>query len=179
MTVSSFSHLVFFVDPIKSLAFFSIGMALASLWIRKTAWLWGSFAVISLILAYSSHVIAPLVVIPITLIIVLNWTLTLPVKGLLRLTLFGMLFLIASALCFHFMPGFTNWKIVDGMQISPGGLTYTLWMNFDKAFVGLLYLYGCHLYKQFLYGKNFYVKACFGYSLAAPCYWYFLKYYMS
>ena len=138
MTLSSFSHLVFFVDPIKTLAFFSIGMALISLWIRKSAWLWGSFAVISLILAYSSNVIAPLAVIPITFIVFLNWILTLPVKGLLRLTLFGMLFLLSSALYFHFMPGFTNWKLVDGLHISPGGLPYTLWMNFDKAFLGLL-----------------------------------------
>lgn len=140
MAISSFSHLVFFVDPIKTLAFFAIGMSLISLWIRKTAWLWASFAIISLILAYSKGVIHSLSLIPLLLVFFLSWALHLPIKGLLRLTVFGMLFLIGSALCFHFMPGFMNWKLTSKVQLSPGGLPYDLWINYDKAFVGLLLL---------------------------------------
>lgn len=140
MTASSFSHLLFFTDIIKTLAFFSLGMALVSLWIKKTPWLWGSFAIISLILAFYARIIRAESLLPLLLVFILGWILTLPVKGLLRLIVFGVQFMIGGALCFHFMPGFANWEIASSLHISPGGLPYDLWMNYDKALSGLLLL---------------------------------------
>lgn len=167
MTISAFSHLAFFVDPIKTLAFFAIAMSLLSLWIRKTAWLWASFAAISLILAVSSHIIHPVACIPLGLIFFLGWILHLPIKGLLRLTVFGSLFIIAAALCFHFIPGFTNWNLASKMRLSQGGLPYDLWMNYDKAFVGLLLLvwYTPLIqtiagWKELLYKSALWILAC-------------------
>ncbi|MES0879413.1 CPBP family intramembrane glutamic endopeptidase [Roseibium sp. SCP14] len=36
----------------------------------------------------------------------------------------------------HALPGFDNLKVVSGVQVSPGGIPYSMYLNFDKAALG-------------------------------------------
>ncbi len=40
----------------------------------------------------------------------------------------------------HFSPGFTNWKIVSEIKLSPDSIPYSFYLNFDKGIVGLFLL---------------------------------------
>src|SRR5262245_49825109 len=48
--------------------------------------------------------------------------------------------LFSLALMAHVVPGFHNVLIVKDAVLSPGAVPYTLYFNFDKAFVGLFLL---------------------------------------
>jgi membrane protease YdiL (CAAX protease family) len=48
--------------------------------------------------------------------------------------------LFSLALMAHVLPGFHNLLIVKDVVLSPGAVPYTLYLNFDKAFVGLFLL---------------------------------------
>lgn len=53
----------------------------------------------------------------------------------------GALFLVlAVALGMHLMPGFNNPPVFENVVLSPGAQFYSLYMNFDKALVGLFIL---------------------------------------
>lgn len=50
------------------------------------------------------------------------------------------LFIIGIAVFLHVLPGFNNPRIIDQVQISPNSLSYSMYLNFDKAIFGLLLL---------------------------------------
>jgi uncharacterized protein len=139
MLIASFSHLVFLKNPIQSLAFFSLMMSLASLWIRKTAWLWGTFLLISLLCALETNILSPIAFLPLSLLALLFWALTYDMTGLSRFLLAGMAILVSGGLFFHFLPGFQNWNLARE-TLSPNAVPYHFWLNYDKPFVGLFIL---------------------------------------
>ncbi|WP_220017695.1 CPBP family intramembrane glutamic endopeptidase [Candidatus Rhabdochlamydia oedothoracis] len=58
----------------------------------------------------------------------------------IRFLLFGTAVFISISLFMHFLPGFANWKIVSDLTISNSSYPLTLWLNFDKPFIGLFVL---------------------------------------
>jgi len=115
---------------IDHLAFYSLMMAFLSLWIHRSAWLWGGFLAISYILAFHTSVVQPFSIIPTSLLFVIF--LTFKKKELqpqTRVILAIVAILIAAGLSFHWIPGFKNWN-VEGK----------LWLNYDKPFIGLFVL---------------------------------------
>ena len=133
--------LVFAQHPIKLLAFFSLAMAFASCWIRKTAWVWGSFLAISLICALESTTISPIGLLPIGFLALLILGLQFPLEGLSRFLLVATAFLISSGFFFHLFPGFINWKLFSSVTLSPESTPYNLWLNYDKPFAGFFILF--------------------------------------
>lgn len=101
-------------------------MSFASLWIRKTPWLWGSFLIIAMITAYQAHVISYLALFPIGALLICQYTLTFTINKSIRFLLFCTATLISLALAFHFLPGFHYLK--------PNGA------SFDKPFIGIFVL---------------------------------------
>ena len=85
---------------------FSIAMSFASLWIRKTAWLWGSFLIIAIITAFQVHVISYVALFPIVALFLCHYALTYNLNKSVRFLLFCTATLISLALLFHFLPGF-------------------------------------------------------------------------
>ncbi len=121
---------IFYHHPVQALSFFALGMALCSIWIKKTFWIWGSFGLISLIAAFASNLLAPVAFLPLGFFIILLWGLRVDIKGLSRFLLACIAFLLGGALFFHIMPGFFD-------QTS---LPYPLCLNYGKTFVGLVLL---------------------------------------
>lgn len=100
-------------------------MSFATLWIRKTVWLWGSFLIIAIITAFQAHVISYLALFPITALFICQYILTYNVNKSVRFLLFCTATLISLALLFHFLPGF--------YPIKP-------YAPFDTPFIGIFVL---------------------------------------
>ncbi len=140
MHESSFSHLMIWKNPISAMCFFAFAMSFISLWVRKTAWLWGSFLLIAYILAFNAGIADWISLLPILILFFCHYYLTKEISKGARFLLFGSAILISLALAFHFLPGFHNWNIASKLQISPGAYPYNLWFNFDKPFIGIFVL---------------------------------------
>lgn len=140
MPDGTFSHALFWRCPLMSLCFFAFAMSFISLWVRKTAWLWGSFLLIAYILAFITHLATWISVIPVLILFFCHFFLKTDLTRNARFLLFCIATGVSLALAFHFLPGFHNWKIVSGLCISPGAFPYDLWLNLDKPFIGLFVL---------------------------------------
>lgn len=132
-----FTHAILWDNPLKLLTFFAFAMSFISLWLNKTTWLWGSFLIISIILAFQTGILAPLGLIPICAVLLCHFLLKSGVKRWGRLFLFTLVSALSIGLTFHLFPGFNNWEVASGLKVSPGAYPYNLWFNFDKPFIGI------------------------------------------
>ncbi len=128
MQAISFS--IFYHHPIHILSFFSLLMALLSIWIKKAFWIWGSFGFLSFLGAFASGLLAPIAFLPLTFFILLIWGLQFELRGFSRFLLASTLFLLGGALFFHILPGFLDQTF----------LPYPLCLSYSKTFVGLTLL---------------------------------------
>jgi membrane protease YdiL (CAAX protease family) len=58
----------------------------------------------------------------------------------LRVASHALMLAITAGLLLHVMPGFHNPVVIDGIVLSPGGVPYTKYLNFDKGAAGLFLL---------------------------------------
>jgi len=114
---------------LNTLAYFSLMMTFLSLWIHRTAWLWGAFLAISYILAFNTGIVQPFSLVPIGTLFILFWFLKKPVAGITRAGLVLLAIALAAGLNFHIMPGFCNFNVSGNF-----------WLNFDVPFMGLFVL---------------------------------------
>lgn len=129
------SYLTFVHHPIASLAFFALIMAFLSLWIHKRAWLWGSFLVISFAFAFYAKLIDFKIFVALFFLGGAHLMLSTEIKGWTRVITVGVAFVFSIVLMGHFFPGFHNWKLMEGVQISRDAFPYTFYLNYDKPFV--------------------------------------------
>ncbi|MEM9634738.1 MAG: CPBP family intramembrane glutamic endopeptidase [Pseudomonadota bacterium] len=54
----------------------------------------------------------------------------------LRLLFIALLLVSGHLVMTHALPGFDNLKVVSGAQVSPDGIPYSMYLNFDKAALG-------------------------------------------
>jgi uncharacterized protein len=131
---------IFWENPIQTSAFFALLMSFLSLWIHRSAWLWGSFFIIAGILAYHTGILQIAGIIPIGTLLIIEGILKKQSAGITRILLFLAAVLISWFLLRHTLPGFHNWKIMDAVCIGNSYIPYSLWLNFDKPFIGLFVL---------------------------------------
>jgi len=111
---------------IRHLAYFCLMMTFGSLWIHRSAWLWGSFLALSFSLAIFGGVAQPFSLLVLALLFILFWILKNPIAGGKRHFLTLTAILLAAGLNYHWIPGFCNWQITDHF-----------YLNFDKPLIGL------------------------------------------
>ena len=140
MPEGTFSHALFWNHPLSSLCFFAFAMSFVSLWVRKTAWLWGSFLLIAYILAFTARIATWISLIPVFILFFCHFFLKKELTKATRFLLFCIATGVSLALAFHFLPGFNNWEIASPLCLSPDAYPYHLWLNFDKPFIGLFVL---------------------------------------
>jgi len=140
MNEDIFSHSLFWHYPISTLCFFAFAMSFISLWIRKTAWMWGSFLLIAYILAFQAKIVTWISLIPVLILFFCHYFLKNDLSKSARFLLFCIATGVSFALSFHFLPGFCNWEIASHLCLSPGAYPYSLWFDFDKPFIGLFVL---------------------------------------
>lgn len=132
----NFSYFTFIHHPIATLAFIALIIGFISLWVHNKPWLWGSFLAISCIFAFLGKLINFKAFVALGILWGTHLFLTTQIKGLKRLIIVLIAFLLSISLLGHFFPGFHNWQIVQGISISKNAYPYSLYLNFDKPFIG-------------------------------------------
>ena len=135
-----FLHSVFWQNKTASLSYFSLVMSFVSLWIKKSPLLWVTFLFIAIILALDAHILSYIALLPIGILFCCHYCLTCQIQRPWRFLLFCITTITSLALCFHFLPGFHNWKLLSDMQLSANGTAYSFYLNFDTPFSGLFVL---------------------------------------
>lgn len=126
--------------PLATLAFFSLLMSLASLWICRSAALWGSFLFLALALGYLGDLITLIALLPIGALMLLHYLIRESVRGWLKGGCILLASLISMGLFLHILPGFHNIQILNGYSFSPQSTPISLWLNFDKPFIAFFIL---------------------------------------
>lgn len=126
--------------PHASLAYFALTMTIISLWVKRSTWIWGSFLVFAFVLGYFAKLIEPIALAPIGGLLILHGILKGNIRGLARFLLVLIAAAISLGLWFHLFPGFHNWRVLTNAQISSNAYPYSLYLNFDKPFIGIFVL---------------------------------------
>ncbi|MCP4971404.1 MAG: CPBP family intramembrane metalloprotease [Arcobacter sp.] len=125
-------------DPISLCTYLFLAFSILSLFINKKYKTWIPLFLISLGFAYISNrvnlnSIFIISFFAISIYIMQNKN----YRSLIRY-IFGFLVLLVSILLFtHNIIGFENWKIIDNIILSDSSIPYSLYLNFDKAIIGL------------------------------------------
>jgi uncharacterized protein len=115
-------------------------MTFLSLWVYRSAWIWGPFLAIASLLAYKLGILQLMGVLPLLALMIVHWILTYHIKAIVRLIFVLIACALSFGLLFHLFPGFCNWKLIDQVCLGKSHTPYNLWLNFDKPFIGLFLL---------------------------------------
>ena len=138
--MTPFSYSLFLHRPIASFALTSLILAFISLWIHKRAWLFGSFLGIAFILAFMGKLISLTAFFPLILLAGAHVILNMQIGKWSRLIIVVLAMALSFGLLLHLWPGFHNWLMLKDVKISPHAYPYTLYLNFDKPFIGFFVL---------------------------------------
>jgi len=120
-----------------------LSAAIVSLWLTRGFNRLVTLAAL-LTLAISSGFIAgvlsPQALLPIAAFGALSWVYSLRLTHAMRGPLAIAIVVASLALMAHVVPGFSNLLIVKDAIVSPDGVPFTLYFNFDKALIGLFLL---------------------------------------
>lgn len=89
---------------------------------------------------FVAGVVSPQALLPIGVFGALCWAYSLRLPDAMRIPLAIAVVAASLGLMAHVVPGFSNVLIVKDAIVSPGAPPYTLYLNFDKALIGLFLL---------------------------------------
>ena len=118
-------------------------LAVLFLWVPtlKKVPLWGAALMVSIAFGLISKRLDFIGVIFTVLLAVSAYCLRKKEFSWLVRVLFGVaLFILGVGLEAHLLPGFHNLKVLNNVKISPDGIPFSLYLNFDKTIVGLFIL---------------------------------------
>lgn len=137
--MSEFSFGIFWAEPTITLAFSTIFVALISLWIRPTPWIWGPLAVLSGILGYMSGLLHLYAIIPLALLFILLLVLaSVEMEGMRRLIVLIAVVVLSFFFILHITPGFKSWLLFQPLGLKKGVRWY-LETPFLALFITTLY----------------------------------------
>lgn len=122
------------------LSFFALAMTIITAWVKRSPWIWGGFLIFAFALGYLAKLFDPIALAPIGGLFVLHALLKGDIKGLARLLLVLLATAISIGLLIHKFPGFHNWLVVSKQQLTSSAAPFTLYLNFDKPFIGIFVL---------------------------------------
>lgn len=132
-------QLVALLSPSVLIASGALLIAIISLWCRPR-WLWLVVCVAAVCASYAAGVMSGPAIVWLTVLgLVLVWYRRATHISIRIVSLIAVI-LVALLLGIHALPGFSNPVLVRNEILSPGAEPYTLYFNFDKAFVGILIL---------------------------------------
>jgi membrane protease YdiL (CAAX protease family) len=125
-------------DPISLCTYLFLTFSIISLFINKKYKTWIPLFLTSLSLAYIINRVNIDAIFIIAFFAISIYILQNKHYHILIRYIFGFFVLTVSILLFtHNITGFENWKIIDNITLSDSSLPYSLYLNFDKAIIGL------------------------------------------
>jgi uncharacterized protein len=132
------------VRPLLQLTpYICLSAAIVSLWLTRGLNRFvtlAAFLTLAIGSGFVAGVLSPTALLPIGAFGALCWTFSLRVTQAMRVPLVIAVVLASLALMAHVVPGFANLLIVKDLMVSRDGVPFTLYLNFDKALIGLFLL---------------------------------------
>jgi membrane protease YdiL (CAAX protease family) len=122
-------------DGMTGATYIALLISILSLWLARP--IWGAVFIVAIGLGYASGVLAGLAAVWMGLLAV--FCLLYRKKKFRIVSVLGIITL-ALLLALHALPGFNNYRVANGLVLSPGAAPYSLYLNFDKTAAGLLIL---------------------------------------
>jgi membrane protease YdiL (CAAX protease family) len=148
-----------FTDDLTSILTYSfLYLTVISLWIPKFKKfpLWIAILTVSIIFGLISQRVEFIGLFFILLFSVATYCLKNQKLPMLVRVLFAIvIFILGAGLEAHLFPGFQNLKVLDSIKISKDGIPFTLYLNFEKTFVGIFILGVLH---QLISAKDEWLK---------------------
>lgn len=135
-----FSYTYFFSHLFVTFAFIFLGLSIVSMWANKKIYLWGTLLVISFLLAWYGNIVSVLALIPIGVLLVCHYGISLDLSGWSRYFLVMIAAVVSFGLNWHLVKGFANPLIGKQMLFSQNAVPLNWYLNFDKPFVGIFVL---------------------------------------
>ncbi len=127
-------------NPIGSLAYLLLILALTALWCNRKIWIWASFFLLSCACAYYSQIISFRAIASFGVLLLSILALTQEVPSFIRMLIGVFTTSLALAFFSHLVPGFKNILFVHGWQASSHSLPMNIYLNFDKGVAALFLL---------------------------------------
>lgn len=114
-------------------------LAAVLLWVPsfKRVALWVPALIISIVFGLLSHRVGFIGLLFMLILACATYSLKSSQKPFTRLLSAMVLFVLGLGLSLHWLPGFQNLRVLNNIQISPNGIPFSLYLNFDKTVVGL------------------------------------------
>ncbi|MCH9650926.1 MAG: CPBP family intramembrane metalloprotease [Deltaproteobacteria bacterium] len=138
-------------NPLSSTSYGALALAIVSLWAHSSRRLWMGFAILALGAGFAAGRIDGLGILWLVLVGGCFFVAQQPHRPRsLRWLTGGLALAGAGALTMHLLPGFDNWRLVDRLSLSEASRPFSLYLNLDKPFLGLLILgFGFPLVRSF------------------------------
>jgi membrane protease YdiL (CAAX protease family) len=132
---------LFCSNPLSLISYLLLLISILSLWIKQDIKVWGVIATFSMVCGFISDRIAVTGIVSIVILGLLYYTVNRSdLKPPVRTTVSVLVIILSVLLTTHLIPGFNNWKIIDNVSLSEISQPYSMYLNMDKTFVGLIIL---------------------------------------
>jgi membrane protease YdiL (CAAX protease family) len=128
---------------VRFVPYICLSAAIVSLWLTRgfnRLVSIAAFLTLAIGSGFVAGVLSPTALLPIAAFGALCWAFSLRWAQAMRVPLAIAVVLASLALMAHVVPGFSNLLIVKDATVSPGAPPFTLYLNFDKALIGLFLL---------------------------------------
>jgi uncharacterized protein len=128
---------------VRFVPYVCLSAAIVSLWLTRglnRLTTLAAFLTLAIGSGFVTGVLAPAALLPIGVFGALCWAYSLRLTQTMRVPLAIAVVVTSLALMAHVVPGFSNVLIVKDAIVSPGAPPFTLYLNFDKALIGLFLL---------------------------------------
>jgi len=128
-------------NPLSLIGYLLLLISILSLWIKQDIKVWGVIAIFSMVCGVISDRIAVTGIVSIVILGLLYYTVNrIDLKLSVRAIVSVLAIILSVLLAAHIIPGFNNWKILDNVSLSEISQPYSMYLNMDKTFVGLIIL---------------------------------------
>ena len=124
-------------NPLASLGFLTLILAIISLWGFKRYWLWGSLVMLSVFFGYISTKLNVWAIAFIIALFCCHLFLKTQRRGYLRVFILALTSALSLILITHKFEAFSNLLIFKNVKLSAHSIPYSLYYNFDKPFIGI------------------------------------------
>ena len=148
-------------NPLSLAAYAFLLISIASLWLTSKRVVWAAALAIALVFGLAAGRVEALALIPIGALAACFYIAQESrFAAILRIGAGTGGAVLSVALALHVVPGFDNWKILDGFALSERSQPFSLYLNFDKPLVGLFILaFGAPLLRDWSAWKTMFVAA--------------------
>jgi CAAX protease family protein len=128
-------------DPLSLISYLLLLVSIISLWIKQDIKVWGTVATFALVCGIlAQRISAPGVMSIVTLGLLYYTVNRVRIKLPIRIAAGVLAIILSVSLATHILPGFNNWKILNNIYLSKTSQPYSMYLNMDKTFVGLIIL---------------------------------------